>query len=169
MGSVSETPVDRLLRILDTYRSPASADPSVMSVMEALAKAEPEIREAVRARRGFLKNRVDEVVQNNTKAVEDTNLTWTAGREEDPHYPAYSVHQWGAFAYLAIESGGYGDLDAVNPYNGDRLNVPVFHKDGKWYDIDPSVDIYTGLHRLVDAMEKTEFLGPKDKQDGTPA
>lgn len=35
------------------------------------------------------------------------------------------VHVWGGFAGLAIELGGYQDLELVDPYTGRRLWVPL--------------------------------------------
>jgi hypothetical protein len=40
-----------------------------------------------------------------------------------PHYPKTDHHTWCAFAMLVIEMGGYSDLEAINPYTGDRLWV----------------------------------------------
>jgi hypothetical protein len=79
-----------------------------------------------------------------------------------PVYPQAQAHTWGAFAFLAIEAGGYGDLEAVNPYTGVRLNAPVWgHKDLNPYD---------ALRRLIDEMEEVDFLSlqaaePKPERD----
>lgn len=82
-----------------------------------------------------------------------------------PVYPDTDSHTWGAFAYLAIEMGGYGDLDVVNPYNGVRLNAPVFHQ---------TDNAYTALRLLIDEMEKASFFGikaieSKTRRELTPA
>ena len=66
-----------------------------------------------------------------------------------PVYPQADAHTWGAFAYLAIEMGGYGDLEVVNPYNGVSLNAPVFKSTDNGY---------TALRLLIDEMEKVDFL-----------
>lgn len=84
----------------------------------------------------------------------------TAGDPEDKHYPSGPkvselagrgprtrnfgehtiklpslddavVHVWGAFAGLAIELDGYGNIELVNPYNGSRITCPV--PDQFWY------------------------------------
>jgi len=81
-------------------------------------------------------------------------------------YPTRGTHVWGAFAQLAIEAGGYGDLEAIQPHSGQRLNlVGAWHVGGDpSKDTDPSP--YAALRRLVDAMEAAQFLGPADPDGG---
>lgn len=90
--------------------------------------------------------------------------TFTLGDPRHDHYPKQHKYPWGAFAYLAVEAGGYGDLEAVNPFNGDRLNVPVFKLPGgkpgqyNWNVDDANLSPYDGLRRLIDAMEAAHFF-----------
>lgn len=49
----------------------------------------------------------------------------TPGRDDELHYPKTGTHTWGAFAGLAIELGGYGDVELVDPYSGSRFWCPV--------------------------------------------
>lgn len=76
-----------------------------------------------------------------------------------PHYPQADTHTWGAFATLAIECGGYGDLEAVDPYTGRRCHTYAWCKDSR-LDLNAYDDnVYTALRRLIDAMEREQFLG----------
>lgn len=73
-------------------------------------------------------------------------------------YPTAESYTWGAFAGLAIESGGqpvaavelggYGDLEMVDPYTMQRLWVG---------DVPDS--IYDALRKLIDVAEREQFLG----------
>lgn len=74
----------------------------------------------------------------------------TRGGEGYVGYPKNDTYQFGEFAYLVVETGGYCDLSAVDPYSGDRFWVGNVLKD------DPSP--YDALRRLVDAMEREHFL-----------
>jgi hypothetical protein len=47
------------------------------------------------------------------------------GRGDEPHYPQTETHTWGAFAGMAIELGGYSDVELVDPYSGSRFWCPV--------------------------------------------
>jgi hypothetical protein len=76
--------------------------------------------------------------------------TATTGPTPGPHYPDAGSYQWGEFACLAIEFGGYGDLSAVDPYDGRRLNTRAFNPGGG--------SVYDALRRLVDEMQRTRFL-----------
>lgn len=91
-------------------------------------------------------------------APAEPEITVTRGRPSDPHYPTARAHEWGEFAYLAIEAGGYSDLTAVNPYTGDRCHTFACRTggtlDGEWID-----NPYTCLRNLIDAMERVNFLG----------
>lgn len=87
------------------------------------------------------------------------NVTVTPGNPEQPCYPQTDSHLWGAFAILAIESGGYGDLDAVDPYSGRRINAPVGRVDSSWDKPLQNINIYDQLRRLVDLMQAEKFLG----------
>lgn len=94
------------------------------------------------------------------------DVTIRRGDREALHYPQAEAHTWNEFAGLAVEMGGYGDLTAVNPWNGDRLHL--MWALGK--NMEPGeVSFYDALRRLVDAMERTEFLGKEDGSDGGPA
>jgi hypothetical protein len=75
-----------------------------------------------------------------------------------PHYPQADTHTWGAFAFLAIESDGYGDLEAVDPYSGRELHTYAWHE-GNRFDGAPHFDVYKALRQLIDAMEQVKFLG----------
>lgn len=73
-------------------------------------------------------------------------------------YPRSETHFWSMFAMVAVEGDGYGGLEAVNPGNGATLYVGA--KPGT--DFNQPFDIYGQLRRLVDAMERARFLGPRD-------
>lgn len=72
------------------------------------------------------------------------------------------AHTWGAFAYLAIESGGYADLTVINPWNGDSLRTYAC-KTGGTPDGDWIANPYTCLRNLIDAMEQAQFLGAAEQ------
>lgn len=67
-------------------------------------------------------------------------------------YPRSDTHTWGMFAMLAIEGGGYADLEAVDPTTGRTLWV------GRALDNDEE-NIYQALRKLIDEMERVDFLG----------
>lgn len=71
-------------------------------------------------------------------------------------YPNSPTHAWNAFAFLAIEAEGYGDLTATNPYTGTMLHAYA------WTDTDSP---YQALRNLVDAMETAGFLDPEPETD----
>lgn len=84
----------------------------------------------------------------NNRTAEVTVSSPVPGYVGYPHNPQ---HAWGAFAMLALEMGGYGDLEAVDPYNGRRLHLSnAIPEDG---------NLYTALRNLIDAMEQESFLG----------
>lgn len=76
----------------------------------------------------------------------------TPGDPGEPHYPQATAHTWGAFAGLAIELGGYGDLEVVDPYNGDRLWIPDAFGG-------PSAnEMANALRRLADIIDEGRFV-----------
>lgn len=93
-----------------------------------------------------------------------------AYQRSGPFYPQLSTHLWGAFAMLAIErngqpvvaveAGGYNDLEAVDPYTGRHLWA------GRVFAQDRSV--YDSLRLLVDAMESAGFLDQTDQERNDP-
>jgi hypothetical protein len=101
--------------------------------------------------------RMQQAMARKAHLVPAPEVTVTRGRPSDPHYPAARAHEWGEFAYLAIEAGGYSDLTAVNPYTGDRCHTFACRTggtmDGDWID-----NPYQCLRNLIDAMERVNFL-----------
>lgn len=91
----------------------------------------------------------------------DGNVTLTPAPAGFVPYPFAEHHAWGAWAALAVEMPGYGDLEATNPYTGRTLHLAEAFKGG--------ADAYTALRRLVDAMEKHQFLGEVTAQTEVPA
>lgn len=77
-------------------------------------------------------------------------------------YPTTDTYRWGAFAGVAIESGGkpiaavemggYCDLEMVDPYTLQRLWVADVMRDD-------NVSIYDALRKLIDVAEREQFLG----------
>lgn len=92
---------------------------------------------------------------------EDVSLSTksTAG----PFYPDVDTHTWGAFALLAVELGGYGDMEVVNPYTGHRLTAPVLTTSGYGSGGSPDQSMYDALRAMVDEMERVGFLGRNPK------
>jgi hypothetical protein len=88
----------------------------------------------------------------------DAGVEWTLippFQPDAPRYPKVETHLWGMWPVLAIETGGYRDLEAKDPYTGRALNARVI-RDGQ--------SIYDALRLLIDAMEAVDFLpdGPTD-------
>lgn len=86
----------------------------------------------------------------------------SAGTDDQTRcYPKAESYTWGAFAGLAIESGGkpiaaiemggYCDLEMVDPYTLQRLWVADVMRDG--------TSIYDALRKLIDVAEHEQFLG----------
>lgn len=79
-----------------------------------------------------------------------------------PRWPQVEGHVWNAFPQLAIETGGYHDLEAYDPFTGRMIWTRAFQNpDGT------AVNIYDGLRRLIDVMEAAGFLD--EPSDGGPA
>lgn len=109
--------------------------------------------------------------------------TWsvTGPVDTDPnhYYPKVDCHIWGAFAGLAIELGGYGDLEAVDPYSGRRFWLGnAFTPDAELGDrrdpitfgqtartVEGGLTFFDAMRRLIDAMEAAAF----ESEDSTPA
>lgn len=105
------------------------------------------------------KSRHRETVTLETGPDGFATVSRTAGGD-GPHYPQTDSYTWGAFAYLAIEAGGYRDLEVVNPHNGERMWVADAM--GKLTDEGEAmveVSPYDALRKLIDAMERHQFLG----------
>lgn len=82
-------------------------------------------------------------------------------------YPHNDRYQWGAWPVIAIETGGYSDLEAHNPSTGDYLWTRALRcdkhpdpADASWVECEACRNgtIYDALRRLVDAMEAHGFL-----------
>lgn len=73
-----------------------------------------------------------------------------------PHYPDAPAHTWNAFAGMAIELGGYGDMTMIDPYSGQQLWMGAIRgAEGAIVDETP----YAQLRRLIDLAEREQFLG----------
>ena len=76
---------------------------------------------------------------------------WRRFSAWDPTAPRYphsdGKHTWNAWPILAIETGGYSDYEVHHPYTGEMFWARA-------WDENP----YTGLRKLVDAMEAAGFL-----------
>lgn len=66
-----------------------------------------------------------------------------------PTYPQTDSHLWGEFPVLAIETGGYNDLTAVDPYTGNTVRIDLTGQDATVYD---------SLRRLIDRLEAEHTL-----------
>jgi len=91
---------------------------------------------------------------------ETNGIEWTHQRPFDPdkpRYPQAGAHTWNAWPVLAIETGGYHDYEVHDPATG------RFFWARAW-DENP----YTGLRKLIDAMEAAQFLDdhPSDNPNG---
>lgn len=73
-------------------------------------------------------------------------------------YPDTEAYRWQSFAQLAVETDGYGDLSAIDPYTGRRLTAPVATESG-YGSPSANLSIYDQLRRLVDELERSEFMG----------
>lgn len=81
----------------------------------------------------------------------------TPGDPEQDHYPHTGTHEWGEFAGLAIELGGYGDITAIDPYSGDRFWLAdAFSRDAST-SMPLADDWYNALRKLIDAMEAANW------------
>ena len=84
---------------------------------------------------------------------------WTHKRAfnpDAPRYPRCGTHLWSAFALLAVETGGYNDIEAVDPYTGRVV----------WTRLpeDKDLNVYDQLRHLIDAMEAAEFYAASDTE-----
>lgn len=95
-----------------------------------------------------------------------TSYTWNKGalpecsvtepKDKTECYPAVETHTWGAFAGLAIELGGYGDLELIDPYSGRRFWCPV--PDQIWEQ-----GVFAAYHYLLEKAEAAGFTLPTDR------
>ncbi len=111
---------------------------------------------------------------------------WSIGsaRPAGECYPKTDSYTWGAFAGLAIELGGYNDLEAVDPYTGRRFWLAsALHCDAHAAELHAATpgaeamavygrthecgdchgSLITAMRRLFDAMEAAGF--PDDHRD----
>lgn len=102
--------------------------------------------------------------QGNEREVAEGETNGTPWRHLGPWDPTKArypqgegTHTWNAWPILAIETGGYSDYEVHHPYTGE-----VFW--ARAWDENP----YTGLRKLVDAMEAAGFLDAPD-ETGEPA
>jgi hypothetical protein len=72
-------------------------------------------------------------------------------------YPTNEAYRWQSFAMLAIESDGYGDLSAIDPYTGRRLTAPVGTREG-YGTGSIGRSVYDQMRMLIDEMERSQFL-----------
>lgn len=77
-----------------------------------------------------------------------TNIT--PGTPDYIGYPKNDQYQWGEFALMAFELGGYSDISMVDPYTGTRFWVGDVLSDGPtWYE---------AMHRVIAAAEQANFI-----------
>lgn len=93
--------------------------------------------------------------------ITEANVT-RKGMPPEDCYPKNGTHTWGAFACLAIEMGGYGDFEIVDPYTGRRFWTPAFGNN----DENDNPTIYDALRRAIDAMEAHAFLTTPTTEEG---
>ena len=89
-----------------------------------------------------------------TKGTSKAGYPWQVSPAFDPqvkYWPNVESHLWGAFPVLAIETGGYNDIEAEDPFTG-----RTFYLGGSCNG--EGVSPYDALRRLVDAMEEAGFL-----------
>ncbi len=79
-----------------------------------------------------------------------------SGPTEGPHYPENDRYQFGSWPQLVIETDGYGDLSAIDPYSGRRLTAPVCNTAG-YGTGSANLSIYDQMRRLIDELERSEF------------
>jgi len=65
-------------------------------------------------------------------------------------WPEVESHLWGAFPVLAIETGGYSDIEAIDPFTRRRFNVAQ-----AWAG---ETNVYDAMRKLIDAMQEVGFL-----------
>jgi len=137
----------RLAELMAQTGAPGATDRATDNLRTALVAANLRTDNELPA---APKSRHRETVTLETGPDGYTTVSRTAGGD-GPHYPQTDSYTWGAFAYLAIEAGGYRDLEVVNPHNGERLWVGDALR-GK------AVSPYDALRRVIDAMERHQFL-----------
>jgi hypothetical protein len=87
---------------------------------------------------------------------------WTDRAPHDPdaeRYPRAAAHVWGAFAGLAVEFGGYNDIELVDPYTGRRFWYERAFVDGKEHR-----SFWDALRATIDAAEAAEFGKREDAE-----
>lgn len=93
---------------------------------------------------------------DSTTAALPEDRSWSIdGPTDGPHWPDRDSqsHTWGAFAGLAVELGGYGDLILVDPTDGRRLWI------GDAFDeVTDDRSFLRALRRALDVAEATGFL-----------
>lgn len=99
------------------------------------------------------------VLETDASQVPTVQLTDGGSKVFYPRYPQTDTYTWGAFAYLAIEAGGYGDLEVVNPHNGERMWVGNALGGQDELVDGAGLSPYDALRRVIDAMERHSFLG----------
>lgn len=99
------------------------------------------------------------VLETDANDVATVQLTEGGTAPHHLHYPKVDSYTWGAFAYLAIEAGGYGDLEVVNPHNGERLWIGNALGGQDELVDGAGLSPYDALRRVIDAMERHSFLG----------
>ncbi len=79
-------------------------------------------------------------------------------------YPKTGVHAWNAWPILAIETGGYNDLEVTDPYTGRCLWV------GEVWDGSTNPDnvsaLPNALRRVADTIEQSRFMDDEATEVG---
>lgn len=90
-------------------------------------------------------------MSDTTTTPEGNRTKLTPGPED--HRPNHDHHTWGMFAGLAVELGGYGDVELTDPYTGNRFWFqPARDADGNLPEFDfPAV--------LVQAIQAASAAG----------
>jgi hypothetical protein len=106
---------------------------------------------------------------------EHNGMPWkVTGRDSGRKlYPDSDVYQFGCWPVLVIETGGYNDVEIIDPYDRRALWIGEV-----WSARKPDGTLPEGgdedrslpdvLRRIADVMEATDFLGERPDQDPSP-
>lgn len=88
----------------------------------------------------------------------DTDSLKARQNPDYPTYPQSGSHQWGAFPWLAIETGGYGDLELIHPWTGETLwigkeHLPALADPNE----NPAKTVADLLRQVADAVEAADW------------
>ena len=88
----------------------------------------------------------------------DYPISITPGNPGYVGYPKNDMYQWGEFAVMAVECGGYSDMSLVDPMTGTRFWVGEVLADGPtWYE---------AMHRVISAAERADFIERCEDRQG---